>query len=56
MPTSSPVTSRRGSPRRPRDACAIGECGLDGGTGARALQEQIFRAHVRAARAQASRS
>ena len=32
------------------DAVAIGECGLDGGTGARALQEQIFRAHVRAAR------
>lgn len=33
------------------DACAIGECGLDGGTGARERQEQIFRAHVRAARA-----
>lgn len=33
-----------------RDAIAIGECGLDGGTGAHALQEQIFRAHVRAAR------
>jgi len=33
-----------------RDATAIGECGLDGGTGAHALQEQIFRAHVRAAR------
>ncbi|HMG56776.1 MAG TPA: TatD family hydrolase [Kofleriaceae bacterium] len=33
-----------------RDACAIGECGLDGGTGAHALQEQIFRAHLRAAR------
>jgi len=32
------------------DACAIGECGLDGGTGAHALQEQIFRAHIRAAR------
>ena len=32
-------------------AVAIGECGLDGGTGAHALQEQIFRAHVRAARA-----
>lgn len=31
-------------------AVAIGECGLDGGTGAHALQEQIFRAHVRAAR------
>jgi TatD DNase family protein len=30
---------------------AIGECGLDGATGAHALQEQIFRAHVRAARA-----
>jgi TatD DNase family protein len=33
-----------------RDACAIGECGLDGGTGAHALQDQIFRAHIRAAR------
>lgn len=32
-------------------AIAIGECGLDGGTGERELQEQIFRAHVRAARA-----
>lgn len=32
------------------DATAIGECGLDGGTGAHALQEQIFRAHIRAAR------
>lgn len=30
---------------------AIGECGLDGATGARELQEQIFRAHLRAARA-----
>ncbi len=30
---------------------AVGECGLDGGTGERALQETIFRAHVRAARA-----
>jgi TatD DNase family protein len=34
-----------------RDAVAIGECGLDGGTGARGLQELIFRAHIRAARA-----
>jgi TatD DNase family protein len=33
------------------DACAIGECGLDGGTGAHELQEQIFRAHLLAARA-----
>lgn len=32
------------------DAVAIGECGLDGGTGERDLQEQIFRAHIRAAR------
>lgn len=33
-------------------ACvAIGECGLDGATGERELQEDIFRAHVRAARA-----
>ena len=32
-------------------APAIGECGLDGGTGAQPLQEQIFRAHIRAARA-----
>ncbi|MGH9886809.1 MAG: TatD family hydrolase, partial [bacterium] len=34
-----------------RDACAIGECGLDGGTPQHELQEQIFRAHLRAARA-----
>jgi TatD DNase family protein len=33
-----------------REAVAIGECGLDGATGAHALQDQIFRAHVRAAR------
>jgi len=33
-----------------RDACAIGECGLDGGTAAHELQEKVFRAHVRAAR------
>jgi TatD DNase family protein len=32
-------------------ACAVGECGLDGATGERALQEQLLRAHVRAARA-----
>jgi TatD DNase family protein len=32
-------------------AVAIGECGLDGGTGARELQETVLRAHVRAARA-----
>jgi TatD DNase family protein len=31
--------------------CAIGECGLDGATGERDLQEAIFRAHVRAAKA-----
>lgn len=30
---------------------AIGECGLDGGTAEQPLQEQIFRAHLRAARA-----
>jgi TatD DNase family protein len=34
-----------------RDACAIGECGLDGATAAHELQDQIFRAHLRAARA-----
>jgi TatD DNase family protein len=33
-----------------RDAVAIGECGLDGSTDAHELQEQIFRAHIRAAR------
>jgi TatD DNase family protein len=33
------------------DAVAIGECGLDGATGAHDLQETIFRAHIRAARA-----
>lgn len=32
-------------------AVAVGECGLDGGTAERARQEQVFRAHVRAARA-----
>ena len=31
-------------------AVAIGECGIDGGSGAGELQEQIFRAHIRAAR------
>ena len=30
--------------------CAVGECGLDGGTGERALQEEILAAHVAAAR------
>ena len=33
------------------DAIAVGECGLDGGIGARELQSQIFRMHVRVARA-----
>ncbi len=32
-------------------ACAVGECGLDGGFGERDLQEQILRAHLRAAKA-----
>jgi TatD DNase family protein len=32
-------------------AVAIGECGLDGGTGDHQRQERIFRAHIRAARA-----
>jgi TatD DNase family protein len=32
-------------------AVAIGETGLDGATGERELQEQLFRAHIRAARA-----
>ncbi len=32
-------------------AVAIGECGLDGHTGERVLQEQVFRIHVRVARA-----
>ncbi|HUS29132.1 MAG TPA: TatD family hydrolase [Kofleriaceae bacterium] len=31
-------------------AVAVGECGLDGGTGEHARQEELFRAHVRAAR------
>jgi TatD DNase family protein len=30
-------------------ARAVGECGLDGGTGERELQEQLFRLHIRAA-------
>ena len=37
--------------RASEGAIAIGECGLDGGTGERELQERIFRAHVRVARA-----
>ena len=37
--------------RASEGAIAIGECGLDGGTGERGLQERIFRAHVRVARA-----
>lgn len=32
-------------------AVAVGECGLDGGTGELALQERLFRAHIRVARA-----
>jgi len=36
-------------------ACAIGECGLDGGTGAQDQQERIFRAHVRPRAPPASR-
>jgi TatD DNase family protein len=31
-------------------AVAIGECGLDGGTGERELQERLFRVQIRAAR------
>ncbi|HEY1811056.1 MAG TPA: TatD family hydrolase [Kofleriaceae bacterium] len=31
-------------------ACAIGECGLDGGTAERELQEELFRVQIRAAR------
>jgi TatD DNase family protein len=31
-------------------ACAVGECGLDGATGEHERQEQLFRAHIRAAR------
>jgi TatD DNase family protein len=31
--------------------CAVGECGLDGATGEPARQEQVLRAHLRAARA-----
>ncbi len=37
--------------RASEGAVAVGECGLDGGTGERELQERTFRAHVRAARA-----
>ncbi len=32
-------------------AAAVGECGLDGGTANMELQERLFRAHIRAARA-----
>ena len=31
-------------------AIAVGECGLDAGTGERDLQEQLFRIHIRAAK------
>jgi TatD DNase family protein len=34
-----------------RDAIAVGECGLDGTIGERELQRQIFRIHIRVARA-----
>jgi TatD DNase family protein len=34
-----------------RDAVAIGECGLDGGTSMHERQVELFRAHLRAARA-----
>ncbi|MFT3696873.1 MAG: TatD family hydrolase [Kofleriaceae bacterium] len=33
-----------------RGAVAIGECGLDGNTGEKELQEELFRMHIRAAR------
>jgi TatD DNase family protein len=33
------------------NAIAVGECGLDGGTSDRERQEEIFRIHIRAARA-----
>ena len=36
---------------RAHGAVAIGECGLDGASGAHAEQEAVFRAHIRAARA-----
>lgn len=32
-------------------AVAVGECGLDGGTGSLDVQERLFRAHIRVARA-----
>lgn len=35
---------------RATDAIAIGECGLDGGTAERELQETIFRMHIRIGR------
>jgi TatD DNase family protein len=44
------LTEAIAAARTPRTV-AIGECGLDGGTGDRDEQERIFRAHIRAARA-----
>src|SRR5262249_46325463 len=38
-------------PGAPPLVLAVGECGLDGPTGQLELQEQVLRAHVRAARA-----
>ena len=43
------LAARIADATRDARAIAIGECGLDGATGERELQEMIFRAHIRAA-------
>ena len=61
-PSSTPASARSTPETLARaiveaGAVAVGECGLDGGTAERALQETLFRVQVRAARrAAAARS
>jgi TatD DNase family protein len=51
LPADLPEALARACEQAGPLAVAIGECGLDGGTGERELQQTILRAHVRAARA-----
>jgi TatD DNase family protein len=51
LPADLPDALARTSADAGALALAIGECGLDGSTGSHELQQQVFRAHVRAARA-----
>ena len=50
LPADLPAALARAFAEAGDLAVAVGECGLDGGTAERELQQQIFRAHVRAAR------